>query len=313
MAFVSDIQNQTTESKKDMLLSIIRSLTEGILAIGEEGTILYANSEAESILEISEDEMIGRKISSLFFDNPENDDFTQTILDAVTDSCQPHHAVVTYKAGEREKILRVTTSYLKKGTGSNGLTMVFSDISELYELRDSVKAMEQIRELNGQLEIRNQLLSKTFGLFLSDEIVKRLLDTPNGLALGGTKMDVTIMMSDIRGFTAMSERMDPTDLIDMLNHYLGKMTEIIQKRRGTIIEFIGDGIMAIFGAPAVYEEHASCAVAAALEMQAAMDEINEWNMERDYPPLEMGIGLDRGEVIIGTIGSEKRMKYGAIR
>ena len=312
MAFVSDIQNQTTESKKDMLLSIIRSLAEGILAIGEEGTILYANSEAESILEISEDEMIGRKISSLFFDNPENDDFTQTILDAVTDSCQPHHAVVTYKAGEREKILRVTTSYLKKGTGSNGLTMVFSDISELYELRDSVKAMEQIRELNEQLEIRNQLLSKTFGLFLSDEIVKRLLDTPNGLALGGTKMDVTIMMSDIRGFTAMSERMDPTDLIDMLNHYLGKMTEIIQKRRGTIIEFIGDGIMAIFGAPAVYEEHASCAVAAALEMQAAMDEINVWNMERDYPPLEMGIGLDRGDVIIGNIGSEKRMKYGAV-
>lgn len=312
MQTASVFEKQTSESEREMIESIIKSLGEGILAVGEDGTILYANSEAEAILGFSREEMVGRKVSSLFFHNPENDDFTQTILDAVTDTNQPHHAVVTYRTADREKILSVKTSYLKKGSSPKGLTMVFGDISELYELRDSVKAMEQIRELNSQLEIRNQLISRTFGLFLSDEIVNRLLDTPDGLMLGGTKMDVTIMMSDLRGFTAMSERMDPANLIDMLNHYLGTMTEIIQRRRGTIIEFIGDGIMAIFGAPAVYEEHASCAAAAALEMQAAMEEVNAWNMERDYPPLEMGIGLDSGEVIIGNIGSEKRMKYGAV-
>jgi adenylate cyclase len=118
------------------------------------------------------------------------------------------------------------------------------------------------------------------------------------------------MMSDLRGFTAISERMDPGDLIAMLNHYLEVMTGIIQDHKGTIIEFIGDGILAIFGAPVQNETHASDAVAAALGMQGAMDEVNRWNTERDYPILEMGIGINTGEVIVGNLGSEKRMKYG---
>ena len=119
-------------------------------------------------------------------------------------------------------------------------------------------------------------------------------------------------MSDLRGFTAMSERMDAGDLINMLSHYLEVMTDVIQSRNGTIIEFIGDGIMAIFGAPLYSETHTEDAVAAALEMEAAMADINAWNLERDYPHLEMGIGLDCGEVIVGNIGSEKRMKYGIV-
>ena len=121
---------------------------------------------------------------------------------------------------------------------------------------------------------------------------------------------VTIMISDLRGFTAISERMDPSDLLVMLNHFLGEMTEIIQRRRGTIIEFMGDGVLAVFGAPVKSVSHASDAVAAALEMELAMDDINRWNEEKNYPALEMGIGLDTGESIVGIIGSEKRMKYG---
>ena len=120
------------------------------------------------------------------------------------------------------------------------------------------------------------------------------------------------MMSDLRGFTAMSERMEPQSLLAMLNHYLGEMTEIIQRRNGTIIEFIGDGIMAIFGAPAPSDCHASDAVAAAVEMQARMEDINVWNGERGYPVLEMGVGINTGEVIVGNIGSEKRTKYGVV-
>ena len=146
----------------------------------------------------------------------------------------------------------------------------------------------------------------------ANDAAVEILDTPDGLAPGGKKRTVTIMMSDLRGFTAMSERMEAESLITMLNHYLRTMTDIIQKRGGTIIEFIGDGIMAIFGAPRLSETHASDAVAAALEMQAAMTEVNRWNAKKDFPYLEMGIGLDCGEVIVGNIGSEKRMKYGAL-
>lgn len=120
------------------------------------------------------------------------------------------------------------------------------------------------------------------------------------------------MMSDLRGFTAMSERMEAGDLLTMLNHYLGEMTEEIQKYNGTIIKFNGDGIMAIFGAPAPSENHAADAIAAAVQMQNRMKEINRWNAEQGYPVLEMGIGLNTGEVIVGNIGSEKRTKYGVV-
>ena len=255
---------------------------------------------------------MGRKFATCFFDNVDNDAFTQTVLDAVYDRTRAHEAIVEYKKGDKTLQLRVVTSFLQDKGEKVGIIVVFSDLSELMDLRDAVKSMEKIRALNSQLEIRNKLLGETFGRFLSDDIVKELLDTPDGLRLGGKKKCLTIMMSDLRGFTAMSERMDPQDLITMLNHYLGEMTEAIQSYDGTIIEFMGDGIFAIFGAPADTKTHAADAVAAALEMQSRMDGVNKWNLERDYPMLEMGIGINTGDVIVGNIGSEKRTKYGVV-
>jgi class 3 adenylate cyclase len=155
-------------------------------------------------------------------------------------------------------------------------------------------------------------LNETFGRYLSDEIVKDLLDTPGGLSLGGKKQNITIMFSDIRGFTAMSEQMGVEDAVTMLNHYFSDMVDVIHKYRGTVIEFLGDGILAIFGAPVAYENHPDSAVACALEMQLAMDEVNDWNIKNRYPLMEMGIGLNSGETIVGNIGSTKSMKYNVI-
>jgi len=290
----------------------MRDMSEGIMTIRFDGVISYLNPAALRILEQSEEELLNRNFGLCFFDHSENDAFTQTVLDAVYDRDHSHDTIVPYYTGAETKQLRVVTSFLTNSTERIGVIVVLSDMTELTELRDAVKAMERIRALNEQLELRNKLLGETFGRFLSDEIVRELLETPDGLALGGKKRTLTILMSDLRGFTAMSERMDAADLIAMLNHYLGEMTEVIQRRGGTIIEFIGDGIMAIFGAPAPSETHAADAIAAAVEMEARMEAVNAWNAERDYPVLEMGIGLNTGEVIVGNIGSEKRTKYGVV-
>ena len=292
--------------------SIMRDMSEGVMTISFDGVISYLNPAALHILSRTEEELLHKSFGVCFFDNEANDDFTQAILDAVYDHDRTHDAIVPYFTGTETKQLRMVTSYLTDGAERVGVIVVLSDMTELAELRDAVKAMERIRALNGQLELRNKLLNETFGRFLSDEIVRQLLETPDGLALGGKKRTLTIMMSDLRGFTAMSERMDAADLIAMLNHYLGEMTDVIQNRGGTIIEFIGDGIMAIFGAPAPSETHAADAIAAAVEMEARMEAVNAWNAERDYPVLEMGIGLNTGEVIVGNIGSEKRTKYGVV-
>ena len=285
--------------------SIMRDMKEGVMTIGMDGIISFVNPAAEKILGKKAEKLLGHNFAACFFKYEENDSFNQTILDAIYDATTSHQNVVPYFTGEKTLQLHVTTSYLRNNEERMGVIAVLGDISELSELRDAVKAMEQIRALNEQLKLRNKLLNETFGRYLSDDIVKELLDTPNGLALGGKKRSLTVMMSDLRGFTAMSEKMDPQKLITMLNHYLGEMTEIIEKRKGSIIEFLGDGIFAIFGAPLELENHASNAVAAAVEMQMRMEEINAWNEAQGFPQLEMGIGINTGEVIVGNIGSER--------
>ncbi len=289
---------------------ILTDISEGIMLIGFSGFILYTNTTASTILGIPQEEMVGQSFASLFFGKPENDEFSQAVIDSIYDREKKHDTIVTYTNGDKVQTLRMMTSFYVDGEERKGIIAVFSDVSEMMELRDAVKSMNKIQALNDKLELRNKLLSETFGRFLSDDIVKKLLDTPDGLKLGGEKRTLTIMMSDLRGFTALSERMEAEHLIALLNHYLEAMTEPIQKNGGTIIEFIGDGILAIYGAPDFYDDHATRAVAAAVEMQSKMNEVNKWNEERGYPPLEMGIGINTGEVIVGNIGSEKRTKYG---
>ncbi|MGH9322962.1 MAG: response regulator [Vicinamibacteria bacterium] len=174
------------------------------------------------------------------------------------------------------------------------------------------KAMEEVLRLTAELERHNQFIRKTFGRYLSKEIVESLLSTPEGLRLGGEKRTLTIMMSDLRGFTAVSEKLDPERVVALLNHYLGKMADIVTAHNGTIDEFIGDAILALFGAPVARENDAERAVVCALSMQLAMREVNEENRKNGFPELEMGIALNTGECVVGNIGSQKRAKYGVV-
>jgi class 3 adenylate cyclase len=174
------------------------------------------------------------------------------------------------------------------------------------------RAMEEAQRLTAELERHNQFIRKTFGRYLSKEVVESLLSSPEGLRLGGEKRNITIMMSDLRGFTAVSEKLDPEQVVAMLNNYLGKMAEIVTGHNGTIDEFIGDAILALFGAPIRREDDAERAILCALQMQLAMREVNEENRRNGFPELEMGIALNTGECVVGNIGSQKRAKYGVV-
>jgi class 3 adenylate cyclase len=174
------------------------------------------------------------------------------------------------------------------------------------------RASEEVRRLAAELELRNKFIRKTFGRYLSDEIVAAILETPQGLNLGGEKRTVTILMADLRGFSAMSETLAPEDVVGIVNNYLGVMTDIITRYQGTIDEFIGDAILAIFGAPTTREDDAERAVACAIAMQLAMASVNRYNLGLGHPDLQMGIALHTGEVVVGNLGSLKRTKYGVV-
>jgi adenylate cyclase len=171
---------------------------------------------------------------------------------------------------------------------------------------------EKIRKLAEELEVKNRFIQRTFGRYLSQEVVAGLLESPEGLELGGEQRRVTILMSDLRGFTSLSERLGPQQVVRLLNSYLGAMADIIMKHRGTIDEFIGDAILAIFGAPILRADDARRALACALEMQMAVEGLNRRHRKEGLPRLEMGVAVHTGEVVVGNIGSEKRAKYGVV-
>ena len=174
------------------------------------------------------------------------------------------------------------------------------------------KMTQQLKDSYQELERRNEFIRKVFGRYTSDEVVEALLDAPDGLKLGGEKREVTILMSDLRGFTALAERLEATDVVSLLNHYLSAMVEVIQAHGGTIDEIIGDAILVLFGAPVAMENDAQRAVLCALGMQKAMGGVNEKNLQKGWPAVEMGIALHTGEVVVGNIGSVKRSKYGVV-
>lgn len=155
-------------------------------------------------------------------------------------------------------------------------------------------------------------IRQTFGRYLTDAIVANLLENPEGMKLGGERRKITILTSDLRGFTALSERLSPEEVVKILNIYLESMADVITKYKGTIDEFMGDGILVLFGAPITRENDPKRAVACAVDMQLAMGAVNEKMNELDLPPLQMGIGINTGEVVVGNIGSYKRTKYGVV-
>jgi len=174
------------------------------------------------------------------------------------------------------------------------------------------RARQEIQRLAAQLELRNRFIRETFGRYLTDEVVASLLDSPEGLRLGGEKRQVTMLISDLRGFTSLSGRLAPEQVMAMLNRYLGTMVEVIMQYQGTIDEIIGDAMLVIFGAPIWRQDDAQRAVACAVAMQLAMAAVNAENRRAGLPDVEMGIGVHTGEVVVGNIGSHKRTKYGVV-
>lgn len=185
------------------------------------------------------------------------------------------------------------------------------DLSSIKSTDEVGRLAHALTHMAGGLKERD-FIRDTFGRYLTKEVVNRLLESKDGLRLGGESREISMIMSDLRGFTAMTSTMTPEQVITFLNRYLAKMVDILIEFRGTIDEIIGDGILAFFGAPEPLDDHPARAVACAIKMQLAMNEINELNESDGLPHLEMGVAVNTGNVVVGNIGSEKRSKYGAV-
>src|SRR5499427_8568344 len=171
-----------------------------------------------------------------------------------------------------------------------------------HELLARVNTHLTIDQLRVSLARAHELVRRAFGRYVSEEVAESLLRTPEALELGGEERDATILMSDLRGFTAMAERLPPREVIEVLNLYLETMVEVIARYEGTIDEIIGDAILVIFGAPLACDDHPAKAVACGVAMQLAMIDVNRRLAANGTIQLEMGIGIHTGRVIVGNIG-----------
>lgn len=277
------------ELNQDAFDYIFTSMDDAICVITGEGVLKYANFSAQRLFGINGEDQNGEKLWKYVPYTQRNDDLIQMFIESCKQKLISHQAYVDYENKEGKVFkLRVCMSAIR---GKGGEVLYISIISDLTEF------------------IR---VNTAFQRYTSSEIADFVLNDPKGEMLGGQQRDCSILMSDLRGFTALSTRMTPADLITVLNHYFEAMVEIIERNGGTVIEFLGDGIFVVFGAPKEEEEHALLSVCCAVEMQNAMEEVNRWNEENNFPALEMGIGINSGQVVVGNIGSQKKAKYGCM-
>lgn len=166
-----------------------------------------------------------------------------------------------------------------------------------------------------------ELIRDTFGRYVSREVARQILSGPDAAQLGGDSREVTVLFSDVRGYSTLSERLPPERVVALMNEYFGAMSEVIEARGGTVIEFLGDGILVAFGAPGRMPDHATAAVETALAMRARLATLNaaweEAGVARLWTELGLGrlgarIGVHTGLVVAGNLGSPRRMKYAVI-
>ncbi|MEN6437534.1 MAG: adenylate/guanylate cyclase domain-containing protein [Syntrophobacter sp.] len=153
---------------------------------------------------------------------------------------------------------------------------------------------------------------ETFSLYAPPSVVEEMLANPEKLHLGGEKKELSVLFADIRGFTSISEKFPAEELVPQLNHYLTRMTEVVFQQQGTLDKYIGDAVMAIFGAPLPQEDHPVRACATALNMVKGLRALKEEWRNRKLPVLDVGIGINTGMMMVGNMGSERRFDYTVI-
>jgi adenylate cyclase len=183
------------------------------------------------------------------------------------------------------------------------------------ELISAVAAQTAIAVENARAHerlAREEVARANYSRFLPEYVVKQMLENPDSFKLGGVSQTITILFADIRGFTRISEHAPPEKIVNLLNRYFSAMTDIIFAHGGTLDKYLGDGLMALFGAPTATPDDASNALNAAVAMQRRLLGINRELRDEGFTEIGVGMGLHTGEVVVGYIGSDRRSEYTAI-
>lgn len=175
-----------------------------------------------------------------------------------------------------------------------------------------VTAHNKINALSEDVRRRNKLLLNLFGRYVTDDVARNLVASPNASLIGSELEEVTLLFVDIREFSEVSERLSPEKVMAMLNNFYDVMIDVVQKFHGTIDKLMGDEMLVTFGVPKTREDDIERALACALSMQLAVVDVNERNVAQRLPEISVGIGVNTGEVMVGNVGSSKHVSYSVV-
>jgi adenylate cyclase len=269
--------------------SMLRTMATGVVTLDPEGKLAYCNLAGLDIFWSGGDVEPGQPYQD-FFGAELNPEIVDLIGQVIATQEGRTGYDLQYRKGDDEAMnINLAALPLRDSKSKAlGVVIVADDITQ------------------------EQRLMSTLSRYVTRQIAEQLLKDRDRLKLGGQRSRVAVLFSDIRNFTTLSERFDAEEVVTMLNEYFSLMIDPIFKFEGTLDKFIGDAIMAVFGAPMNHDDDAERAVLAALEMRVALKHYNRLRAQRGEQPIETGIGIALGDAISGNIGSERRMDYTVI-
>jgi len=272
--------------EKNFNESILSSIATGVITINILGEIDSINSAGLKILKKEKEDIIGNHYMYLFEKDEE-------IIELI---------IKTETKNEKNKTVNIPFLSVSEETRINFSASPRVDKDK--KIKGSVLAIEDITDVSK--------IKKTFKRYVSKQVVEKLLEDDAKLNLGGEKREVTVLFSDIRGFTSMSEKMEPEKVVSTLNSYFSLMIDIVFKNNGTLDKIIGDELMIVFGAPTSSKDDTERAVKTAIEMQDKIKTFNKQQIIENEKPIKVGIGINKGLVVSGNIGSKELMDYTVI-
>lgn len=287
---------ETIRQQEQLQRDILRSLSNGVISTDREGNIISANESARKLLGIDSNNLLaGLAVTDLI--QIERANFSRWISTSLNPQLEkdrqqyyPDQTLLPAHGGTQHSVNLAINTIAAPDDPSHilGVLVVMDDISDAKRLKS------------------------TMYRYMTQELAEQLLENPDAAKMGGDRKDVSVMFSDIRSYTTLTEVMAAEDVVEMLNEYFEVMVDAVFAHRGILDKYIGDALMAVFGSPLPLDDHQWMAVQTAVEMRHRLVDFNLKRASRGQPDIRIGIGINSDVVISGNIGSSKRMEFTAI-
>jgi adenylate cyclase len=286
----------TVRQQEQLQRDILRSLSNGVISTNKKGIIIAANETAKQLLGYEKDDRLEEQDIRRVLKLEKEDEFAGWFDKAL--------------AGEDEKFRNQyypeQTLRSQNSEEEHSINLSINSIADAKDAKNVYGALVVMDDISDEKRLKS-----TMYRYMTQEVAEALLESGD-TGLGGKKKKVSVLFSDIRSYTTLTEGMEAEEVVEMLNEYFESMVDAVFKYKGTLDKYIGDAIMAVFGSPLPIDDHEWCAVQTAMEMAYRLDEFNKNRKAQGKKTLKIGIGLHSDEVVSGNIGSSKRMELTSI-